>query len=159
MARIACWWFIWRSQSTAVGIIALGWLCCLEADFDHLQQWKKNAGCAVVIGDDDESAIGNIGCIARVAVGCLVAPWQQINNRTPICQCTICVVHTDHDCNRHTCVTVTGRQTIPVTGTHVLCYRHHRVLLLCPHKHYCYTHKSVTATGSTGPYCYRYQFT
>jgi hypothetical protein len=42
--------------------------------FDHSQQWKKNAGCAVVVVDDDESAIGNVGRVAGVAVGCLVAP-------------------------------------------------------------------------------------
>jgi hypothetical protein len=35
---------------------------------------KKNAGCAVVIFDGDESAIGNIGRVVGVVVGHLVAP-------------------------------------------------------------------------------------
>jgi hypothetical protein len=46
----------------------------LRRIFDHLQQWKKNAGSAVVVFDDDESVIGNVGRVAGVAVGCLVAP-------------------------------------------------------------------------------------
>jgi hypothetical protein len=46
----------------------------LRQIFDHAQQWKKNAGFAIVVVNGDESAIGNIMRNAGVAVGHLFAP-------------------------------------------------------------------------------------